>query len=275
MALFSTTLSSLRQHLSAQVGDLILSTPSTATGGTTAVDTKLRKGDDYYNEHQYRGYCYAGTAIGQEREISDWDNATNTVTFAPAFSPALTTGDKLELHQIFTEDEYRKAINQAIEFAADDYLLDDVNVATVLSTNIYEYAMPGTPEFQYVHQITKETTAGSGIFQNKYIIKPDFYQFIKVGTASYIKFDEEDFKIPVGENGKHLRIEGQKRQAKLTADTSICYMPLDWVVAKAITYLPNSKMLSENLNKTLEIALNFAVNVPRRRPYPKSKRVLL
>ena len=45
MALFENALSVVRQHLSAAVGDLILSTPSTATGGTTAVDT--RGGDRY------------------------------------------------------------------------------------------------------------------------------------------------------------------------------------------------------------------------------------
>ena len=55
MALFSNTLAVVRQYLSGAVGDLILSVAGTSTS-TTYVDTKLLKGDDYYNDHGYWGY---------------------------------------------------------------------------------------------------------------------------------------------------------------------------------------------------------------------------
>uniref|UniRef100_A0A6M3K647 Uncharacterized protein n=1 Tax=viral metagenome TaxID=1070528 RepID=A0A6M3K647_9ZZZZ len=274
MALYSNTLAVVRQHLSSAVGDLITGTFD--SGDTNnAVDTMLRKGDDYYNEHHYRCYIYEGTNIGEEREVSDWVNSTNSLTLEPGFTDSVDTTTDYELHYIFTEDEYRKAINMAISSIADDYLLDAVDTNKTFSTGIYEYAMPTSPEFEFVHRVTRETTAAGDVFRDEDIIDPSFYKFILVGSASYIKFDEEKYKITSTENGKDMRIEGQQRQSALTSDTSICYLPLDWIIYKAITFLPNSKIMSSKLDKTLEIALSFVANMPVKRPYPKSKRVVL
>ncbi len=78
------TLAGVRQYLSSQVGDLISGAADSGTT-STVVDTMLRKGDDYYNEHHYRGYIYGGTNIGEEREVSDWVQSTHTLTLDPVF----------------------------------------------------------------------------------------------------------------------------------------------------------------------------------------------
>lgn len=277
MAFYSTTLAVMRQRLSSAVGDLIMGTFNTGTT-STGVDGALynpKWANDYFNNHGYKAYIYQGTYIGYETWISDWDLATTTLTFSPAFSTAVDATSKYELHRVFTEDDYRKAINGAIEFLADDYLLDAVYVNTTLATETYEYAMPISTEFQYVHRITKETASGGAVFADVYMINPDFYKFTLVGDASYLKFDEGKYKIPSGDSGKDLRIEGQKRQAALTSDTSICYLPPDFIIAKAITLLPYEKIQSNNLDRTLEIAINSIGNIPYRTPYPSSKRVVL
>lgn len=267
MSLFSNAFSVVRQHVSAQVGDLILSTPSTATS-TTAVDTLMRKGDDYYNEHHYRGYCYEGTAIGQEREVSDWVNSSNTITFDPAFSPALTTGDKLEYHYIFTEDEYRKAINLAIDRLADGkYLIDKTDETTItLVADTYEYSLP--TDMYYVHRIITETEAGGGEFEEENVIDPRDWRLI---SSRKLKLDEDRYSITAG---KDLRLEGQGKQDTVSADTDTIVLPLDWLVQKAITFLPKNKIQSNKLDDVYRQALALSANEPRRFPNIVGRRVL-
>ncbi|KKL24526.1 hypothetical protein LCGC14_2414450 [marine sediment metagenome] len=277
MALFSNTLPILRQALASAVGDLLYGQCGTSGATTTKIYAPfLWKADDYYNDHNYEVYVYAGTNIGVTKRITDWDLGTFLATVHSAYGAACDATSYIELSRIFTEDEKRKALNRVIEFLADDYMLDGATVTTTLATTTYEYAMPtSTNEFQYVHRITRETAAAGGVYADANIVDPDFYKFILVGTASYIKFDERKYKIPAGDNGKDLRIEGQRRQVTLSSDTSTCYLPFDWLIAKAITYLPTNKIESEKLTKTFELASAFVANVPLRGAYPKSKRVIL
>ncbi len=267
MSLFSNQLSTVRQYLSGAVGDLILSTPSSASS-VVALDTMLRKGDDYYNEHHYRGYCYEGTAIGQEREVSDFASG-GTVTFAPAFSPALTTGDKIEFHHIFTEGEYRKSINLAIESLAGKYLVDLKDETTItLAADTYEYELPLS--FLYLHRVITEKEAGGGVFEASGEIDVRDWDIIK-SYPPKLKLHESRYSITAG---KDLRLEGQGTQAKVTADTDVIYLPPDWVVNKAITFLPKDKIQSNKLDTTYQQALLLAGKEPRNYPDPKARRIV-
>jgi len=268
MALFSNTLSAVRQHLSAAVGDLITGTADSGTS-TTIVHTMLRKGDDYYNEHHYRSYIYGGTNIGEEREVSDWDLTTNTLTLAPAYTAAIDLTSLYELHYIFTEDEYRKSINMAIESIAGKYLIDLIDETTIeLSTGTYEYALPTS--FLYLYKVITEETAAGGVFNEADEVDFRAYTIIKA-YAPEMKLHESRYSIG---DGKFLRLEGQGAQAKVTADTDGIYLPLDWVVQKAITFLPQNKIQSNKLDNTYRQALILAANEPRAYPHPKAKRIV-
>jgi len=252
------------------VGDLILSAPSTVTS-TTAVDTKLLKGEDYYNEHHYRGYYYNGTAIGQEREVSDWTLATpaNTLTFAPAFSPAPTALDGLELHYIFTEDEYRKAINLAIESIAGKYLIELIDDTTItLVADTYEYALPTS--FLYLYRVITEDEVAGDVFDAADEIDPRDY-YITKAYPPYLKLDEVRYSITAG---KDLRLEGQGTQAIVTADTDVINIPPGWLVQKAITFLPKGKIGSNKLDATYQQALLLSAKEPRAWPDPRAKRIV-
>ena len=272
MALFSNTLAVVRQHLSSAVGDLVTGTFD--SGDTNnAVDTMLRKGDDYYNEHHYRCYIYEGTNIGEEREISDWVNTDHELTFDPGFSDSVDTTTDYELHYIFTEDEYRKAINMAISSIADDYLLDAVDTNKTFSTGIYEYAMPTSPEFEFVHRVTRETTAAGGVFGDEDIIDPRDYSIFRQypDTTPKLKLDKRYYSI---DEDLYLRIDGYRRQPTLSADTDICYLPPDWIVAKAITLLPLNKIQSGELDKVYAQAVRDSAIMPRNWPDPRSQKVV-
>lgn len=270
MALYSNALSVVRQYLGGAVGDLILSTAgTTAVSATTYCDTMLTKANDYYNLHGYKGYCYEGSAIGQEREVSDFVSSGSTVTFAPAFSPALVAADEFELCHIFTEDEKRKAINLAIESLAGKYLIDIKDETTiVLSADTYEYDLP--KNLLYLEKVTPEATAGSADFEEANVFDSRDYRVLRAYPAK-LKLHKD--RISIGA-GKYLRLEGQGTQPIVDDDTDAIYLPPDWVVQKAITMLPQNKIQSNKLDKTYQQALVLSSREPRNWANPRSQRIV-
>uniref|UniRef100_A0A6M3KVG3 Uncharacterized protein n=1 Tax=viral metagenome TaxID=1070528 RepID=A0A6M3KVG3_9ZZZZ len=264
------SLAVVRQNLSGAVGDLIMGQANSGTS-TTLVDTMLRKPDDYYNEHHYRLYIYGGTNQGEEREISDWTltSPANTLTLAPAFTAAIGSGSYYELHYIFTEDEYRKAINMAIQTLADGhkYVLDKIDISSItLAADVYEYALPSGMDF--IHRITTEDTADSGEFEHDDEIDPRDWELI---SPRRLKLHESRYSITAGLD---LRVEGQGAQATVDDDADDIELPLDWLVQKAITSLPKGKIQSSKLDTTYNQALALAAKEPRRWPNPHSRRVV-
>jgi len=72
----------------------------------------------------------------------------------------------------------------------------------------------------------------------------------------------------------YLQLEGERRHPTLSSDTGICYLPLDWVVQKAITALPQNKIESNQLSETYRRALALSAQIPTRAPSSFSRRVV-
>jgi len=268
MALFSNSLAVVRQYLSSTVGDLIIGTADSGTS-TTLVSTLLRKGDDYYNEHHYRCYIYGGTNIGEEREVSDWTltSPANTLTLDPAFTAAIDLTSLYELHYIFTEDEYRKAINMVIQSIAGKYLIDMIDDTTItLVADTYEYTLPDGMD--YIHRIITEDTADSGDYDKDDEIDPRDWELI---SPRKVKLDDGRYSITAGLD---LRVEGQGSQSTVDDDADVIEIPLDWLVQKAITFLPKAKIQSNKLDTTYSQAILLSTKEPRRWPNPESRRVV-
>ncbi|KKM93631.1 hypothetical protein LCGC14_1206380 [marine sediment metagenome] len=266
MALYSNTLYSLRQHLSSMVGDLIR---GDASGGsvTDLDDASLLKGNDYYSDRKYRCYIYdaSGSILGQERVVTD---STGTqLILSPAYSSAVTANNKYELHHIFTAAEYLKAINLAIDSVADgEYLIPKIDTTTIpLVADTYEYTLP--TDMFYIHRITNETTTGK--WEKQDVIDPFHYDFI---SPRKVKFDENRFSIEVGTS---LRLEGQGKQDTVSLDATTVLLPTDWLVQKAITFLPRSKIESNKLDDTFRRAELFVLQHPATNwPEPTAQKVI-
>ncbi len=350
MALYSNTLEVIRKYVSGAVGDLIYGTADSGST-STIVHTMLRKGDDYYNERGYECYIYAGTNIGEVREVDDWTKGDNTLSFIPNFTSAIDNTSKYELHYIFTEKEYRRAINMAIEHLAGKYLVD-VKDETVqltattdnLSNTVYtwEYTLPtsllyltqvireealsgvkltgtisdvftngetitggtsgATGELAYDAStyirvrkvdgtfITGETatgtsssetcsaitavayeTAGGGRFLNSGIVDPRNWSIIRAYPAK-LKLDKR--YIGVLDEGLLLRLEGQGTQPIVDDDTDVIYLPPDWLVQKAITFLPQNKIEDNQLDSIFRQALILSAREPMAHPHPFSRRIV-
>lgn len=236
---------------------------------TTLIDTMLRKDDDWYNKKGYECYIYAGTNIGEAREVADWQRGINTLTLDPAFTSAIGSTSKYELHYIFTEADYRKAINLAIESLAGKYLVDIKDESTItLSADTYEYALPLS--MLYIHKIITEKVVAGGVFREQDVIDPRDYTIIK-SYPPKLKLHESYYGITAD---KDLRLEGQGAQPIVDDDTDVIYLPPDWLVQKAITFLPQNRIQSNKLDNTYRQALLISSREPRNWPDPRSQAIV-
>lgn len=155
----STILSTLIADLMDAVGDTLTTETASGTGSTTAlVDTSRTESDDEWINSWIRIDTDAGgvgaAPEGQERRITDFVASSDTITVFPAFTAATDTGDAYSIRQIFSYDEYKKAINHAIRMAHEWWpdVTETIYVATstvgghiVICSEQLDYALPTVP----------------------------------------------------------------------------------------------------------------------------------
>ena len=121
----------------------------------------------------------------------------------------------------------------------------------------------------YLHKVTTEDRADSGIFYERDEIDPRDWSIIKAESPK-LKLRYGNYSITAG---KDLRLEGQGAQPAVSADTDIIYLPPDWLVQKSITFLPQNKIQSNNLDATYRNALILSAREPRTWPNPKAQSI--
>jgi len=267
MGLFSNIQRAIRHYLATAVSDNIFGQAGTTGADTTHIYAPfLHQPDDYYNNQFYEVYVYEGTNKGVTKRVTDWVLSTYLLTVHSAYAAACDATSYIELHRIFTLDDYNKAINLAIESIADNYLIDKIDETTVLVADTYEYTLPTTMYF--VHKVTTENKADSGIYYDGDEIDPRDWNLI---APRKLKLRYGYYSITAG---KDLRLEGQGRQALVVSDEDVIELPPDWLVQKAITFLPQNKIQSNNLDATYRNALVLSAKEPRRWANPKAQRVV-
>jgi len=265
--MFSNSQRAIRHYLAGACDDLIYGQCGTTGADTTHIHVPfLHQRDDYYNDQFYEVYVYAGTNQGITKRVTDWVLSTYLLTVHSAYNVACDATSNIELHRIFTVDDYNKAINLAIESIADNYLIDKIDETTTLMADTYEYTLPTTMYF--VHKITTENKADSGIYYDGDEVDPRDWNLI---SPRKLKLRYGYYSITAG---KDLRLEGQGRQALISSDEGIIELPPDWLVQKAITFLPQNKIQSGGLDATYRNALALSAKEPKRWADPRARRVV-
>ena len=270
MALYSNTLAVIRRHVLSSVGDLLYGQCGTTGATTTKIYAPfLWQANDYYNNHRYHAYAYAGTNIGVDKRVTDWDLATFLLTVHSAYAAACDATTYIEMHRIFTVQELHSAINLAIEAMAGKYLVDVKDETTItLVADTYEYNLPLS--FLYLHSVVTENAVGDGIFNNEDEIDPRDWSIIKTYPPK-LKLDKNRYGLVVG---KDLRLEGHGTQPLVDSDTDVIFLPPEWLVMKAITFLPMNKIQIHALIHTYRAAVEKTVRIPRNYPHPMSKSIV-
>jgi hypothetical protein len=251
------------------VGDLEYGQCGTTDATTTKIHaTFLHKADDYYNNHGYEAYVYAGTNIGEAALVKDWVNSSQLLEIFETLDAACDATSYVEIHRIFREHEYRKAINLAIESIAGNYLIEIIDDTTTLVADTYEYALPLS--MLYLYRVTTEHEVDGDAFYESDVIDPRDWSIIKA-YPPYLKLDKDLYYITAD---KDLRLEGQAAQDIVDDDTDVINLPPDWLIQKAITFLPMNKIQSNNLDNTYRQALILSAKVPHAGSDPKAQRIV-
>ena len=190
---------------------------------------------DYFNDWK-EVFCYEGNSgsIGESANPTDWDESIWQLTFIP--SHTWVASDSVEMHQIFTVDEYNKAINRAIDSVAKEALELKVDESITLASATYEYDL--STEFMYIHRVEMESST-SDTFD---VVTPWSYWRILPETAPRIQFDIDNWAPTVD---RKLRITGMASPARLTSDTQQCSINPTFLAYKAAADL----MLSRSKEK--------------------------
>lgn len=143
-----TTRRVLRHAIDAQLR-LIHGSPTatrTATGGTvsTLVDSARSEADDYWsNSWLFIATTTDGLApVGQEALVTDFAAVSRTLTFIPAMSATVHSGDTYELRRYFSAIGIHEAINAAIDETQSFFPPITMDESLVIRTGISEYPLP-------------------------------------------------------------------------------------------------------------------------------------
>jgi len=238
-----------------------------------------------------------------KKYLVDLDNSTTiTLTrterndvsgsYIPTYEYALPT-DALYIHRVTTEGsvsgvKLTGTVSDA--FTLGEKVTGDTSEATgILSYGpadgyirvrevdgtfaVGETAEGGTSGETCVITAVTYETAGDGTFPSGNIIDPRDYTILKA-YAPKIKFDERQYNIT---EDLRILVEYQGSQAAITTDTDTIFLPPHELIEVAATFLPFSKIESNNLTATFNKCLETRAKVearPPTHPYANSQSVI-
>ena len=157
-----------------------------------------------------------------------------------------------------------------VSYSGDTY----IRVREVEGTFVVgETATGGTSEETCVITAVDYETAGDGTFPMGNIVDPRDYTILK-SYPPKIKFHEEHYSVV---EDLRIKLEYQGGQAAVSADTDNIFLPPHELVEVAATFLPFSKIESNNLTATFNKCLQTRDRVmarPPSHPYANSKSVI-
>jgi hypothetical protein len=121
--------------------------------------------------------------------------------------------------------------------------------------------------------VVEDETVGDGTFPIENIVDPRDYTILKVYPPK-IKFDENHYSIVAD---LRIKLEYQGGQGSISADTDIIFLPPHDLVEVATTFLPFSKVESNNLTAVFNKCLQTRTRIEARppiAPYANAKRII-
>lgn len=139
----SETRAGIRQAIGDHLGCITIGTASSASDTVTLKDTvNLFGGDDEY----IGSWIYITDATDNTinvRRITDFTASTSTLTFSPALSFNVASGDSYELwHPEFNPDRVNRIINDCISEVSDRILVPDEDKSLYGDLNQQTYTIP-------------------------------------------------------------------------------------------------------------------------------------
>ena len=132
----------IRHAIGRNLGIAIIGVATSTVDTASLLDTKnLLGGDDEHNQKEVMIYDATGSIVdGETSIVSDFAAATNDATMAPAFTAAITTGDKYEMWKTpWRIADINDAINQAVIEITSRALISNVTTNNFTQSDVYLY----------------------------------------------------------------------------------------------------------------------------------------
>jgi len=206
-------------------------------------------------------YALPTTALYIHRVTTE--GSVSGVKLTGTVSDALTLGE-----QVVADSSGATGL---VSYSGDAY----IRVREVSGTFTTDDTVTGQTSGETVSTITAVAyeTAGDGKFPIENIVDPRDYTILKAYPPK-IKFDERHYNVV---EDLRIKLEYQGSQAGITADTDTIFLPPHELVEVAATFLPFSKIESNNLTATFNKCLQTRDRVmarPPTHPYANSKSVI-
>lgn len=216
----------LRHKLARMLGDLRLGVSTGSNTSTTLKDTGVVEGDN-----DWRGAwlaVYAGTSRGDERQVTSFTQTGGIFTAGTAWTSTPDTTSRYEVHRRWSVADYNSAINDAVQEAANEYLLPITDESvTVTDTQDYEYAIPA-PFYAVSEVWWEETSQSAPVWQRLSNQKQQW----RVLTGRGI------LRLPAPPSTTtRLRLLGQAQPTALGFDDDVVTVPADYLRYKAAALL--------------------------------------
>lgn len=154
----STALSTLITSLMDAVGDTLTEGTVDSGSQTTIVDAARTESDNEWNNAWVRIDTDAGGESAapedEERRITGFTASSDSIAVFPAFTASPAIGDTYSIREVFSYDQYKRAVNHAIRMAHEWW--PDITVTTYVATSTVgghivicseqlDYALPTVP----------------------------------------------------------------------------------------------------------------------------------
>lgn len=240
------TLASLIKDCAQMVGAVLHEGIATAGSTTTLTDAVELAGlaDDTLNT--LRLYIYEGTAIGQERVITDHAGATGVLTFPTGTAPT-TTSRYIVLQQGWTAQNLRTMLITALRLRRRFLLEPMVDESITLDNDpalTLAYTVP--TGIAAIQKIFRESDVGSGLFT---VPLPDDFWYLNRAATRQIAFElpaEDLYGFLL--HGCKLRIIGQKYETEPDSDDDVVSVQTAGIVLMAAFISHLSRVASDPQN---------------------------
>jgi len=149
------TAQQLIRELAYRLGELRLSTATSAGLATTVVDTSLLQhfpGD--VAQLNAWAYAVAGTNAGQERRAKSWAYSSTTLTlYSPGFSALTAQNDTFEIHLRSQRARKLEAINEAVGMLNLGWFRKVIDGSIETVSTRYRYALPTAVPWSAVDRV--------------------------------------------------------------------------------------------------------------------------
>lgn len=176
-------------------------------------------------------YIWSGTAMGQERRVTDHAGATGVLTFPTGTAPS-TDSKYVIFNSHWRAADFKTAIQLALRERRKFYLLPKVDESLAFVADQYDYPIPAG--FAAIERIVVERTDGQGDFIDP--VPPDCWG-IHRGAVKEIVFEKAaNDMFGFMKTGHAIRIVGQKYEDEPTSDSSVLTIPTGALLQLAASY---------------------------------------